>query len=144
MSRQGAGPRALLIYRFGYGHGYRERAGGSATLDAPFELICVRLRRIGTLSRVQGFGTTRLLCNGTEGRNVTRTFNSAFALTTALFLVATAPSDGQSTPVLDLSSPDATLPMDAAARIEPGMVIRLPDGATGVRIRRSGRIPRPP
>lgn len=74
---------------------------------------------------------------------MTRTFNSAFALTTALFLVAASPSDGQSTPILDLSPTDAALPMDAAARIEPGMVIRLPDGATGIRIRVSTVSARP-
>ncbi|MEN0653148.1 MULTISPECIES: cytochrome-c peroxidase [Hyphobacterium] len=66
---------------------------------------------------------------------MTRTFNGAFALTTALFLVAASPSDGQTSPILDLAAAEAAIPMDAATRIEPGSVIRLPDGAAGLRIR---------
>ena len=74
---------------------------------------------------------------------MTRTFSGALALTTALFLVAVSPSDGQTHQTLDLASPNSAIPMDAAARIEPGMVLRLPDGAAGVRIRVSSVEARP-
>lgn len=66
---------------------------------------------------------------------MTRIFNSASALTAALFLVAAAPSDGQTSQTIDLTEAGSALPIDAASRLTPGTVIRLPDGAAGVRIR---------
>lgn len=70
---------------------------------------------------------------------MTRIHNSARALSLAVILAAAAPSDGQNfTPdqsLIDLSGPNSALPLDAAASLRPGMVVRLPDGAAGVRVR---------
>ncbi|HAQ35313.1 MAG TPA: hypothetical protein DCQ53_08155, partial [Alphaproteobacteria bacterium] len=70
---------------------------------------------------------------------MTRIHSSARALSIAVILAAAAPSDGQNfTPahtLIDLSEPNTALPLDAATPLRPGMVVRLPDGAAGVRVR---------